>query len=233
MMKLILFALSFSFISIATPSIADVVADWRFEDSPSFLEDRSRSKILLKEAEGKVTQKATNTAMEDAAYFDGKSTLSAEVISPWGRNAMTVEMLFEAKDVAGEKTQYLMRMWEKTEAKKSWYIGIQDRKLCLFFSKDGKAAPLNFGPEISADKVYYIAVIVNGDKATVYVKNITDAQPTFKKEYSIIPNTLVTSEPPLPVGSRPQQSALFTGSIGRVRIHNEALNPISLIWGVE
>ncbi|WFB37720.1 hypothetical protein P3T73_08110 [Kiritimatiellota bacterium B12222] len=209
---------------------AEMVADWRFSENPGFLQDSSGAGVTLSKTEGDISPKETDTAMETVARFYGEGFLFSEDDGRWADNTMTVEVLFRVENAEMEAVQTLIGKWNQESPGTSWVLGVKNQRMIFYMAKEGSERERCTGPEIISQKVYYVALVMDDRKVTLYVKNITDEGEMSKKVYHVTPRKFKSTDLPLSIGSTSQPSSPFWGEIGRVRIHDTALDPIKLLW---
>lgn len=227
-MKILL--LTFLFITATFTNLsAEVLADWNFEDTPGFLIDSGTAGRDLTLAASGVSQSAiSNPNLGKSADFSGGGYLSHPDEPVWTDSTMTVEITFNAADPSGD-TQVLVGQWNASGNQRSWVIGTNNGKVRILQSANGGSSNTADVLSVQSGKDYYLAVIFNGSAGSVYLKNLTDDSEFESALLSNLIASLHDSNQPLTLGSTNQPSSPFTGSIGRVRISDSALDRGSLL----
>ncbi len=227
-MKVIFLSIFFSTVSW-TLLCADVLGDWTFEDSPGFLIDSSiAGRDLTLEVAGVTHSVLAGPDLGKSADFAGGGYLSRADEAVWTDSTMTAEVYFNVSAASGG-TEVLVGHWNGSINQRSWVIGINNSKIRILQSDDGSSSTTTDVLSVTSGKNYYLAVIFNGGGGTAYLKNLSDDEDFTSTNLSGLKTSLFDSNQALTVGSTHQPSSQFTGSIGRIRISDGALDRESLL----
>lgn len=223
-----LYWLSFIRSSISFVS-ASILADWQFEDNPGFLSNSESSSHGLSAISSSVTQSESSTNLGKSIVFDG-GYLSTDDDDVWTDTSMTIEVLFNSNNATSSGTQILVGHWNASNSQRSWALGLSDGKVRYLQSSNGSSTTTSNILSITSGKDYYLALILEGSSAIVYLKNLTDDTEMESSLLTGLKASLHNSNQPLTIGSTAQPSSQFTGSIGRLRIHDNAIDESNLLF---
>lgn len=209
-------------------SFGTVLGDWRFEETPGFLADSGPGERNLTEEGSTVNPVALGGELGQAADIDGGYFTSPDE-GLWTDSSMTVEVFFRADNAGAGSTQVLASQWDGTGDQRSWVVGLRSGKIRVMQSSDGAESVFRDVLAVSSGQDYYVAVIFNGESATVYLKDLSDDSEFTGSELTGMVETPHDSSTPFSIGATATPSSPFDGKIGRVRVSDEPLEREALL----
>ncbi len=209
---------------------AEILGDWQFEDTPGFLADSGPSSRTLTATPSGFTQSAVSGPnLGKSAVLSGGGYASTPDSPVWTDTSTTIEVLFNASNAANANTQVLVGQWNASGNQRSWLLGLNSGKIRLLQSSDGSGSSTNDVLAVLSGKDYYVALRLDGSSGTIYLKNLTDN--TAMETASVTGLTsLKNSTAPLAIGSTTQPSSPFSGTIGRVIVHDTPVSDEILLY---
>ena len=241
------FVAALTVIGLNLPVHAAIIAHWRFEASPGFLNDSAGSNTLTNN--GSVTQVAspfsdpvpqTGAANAHAASFNGTNYLTAADNAAFTSQTFSLEAFFTTGDVS--KTRVIAGHFGSGAPyanQRSYAIGMMDSKLMLFVGTSTGNGTRNFELGVLNNNVnYYAAATVDfggsGD-ITLYLQDLTNSGPLQTANFlktdgvgGVLGANLFNSSAPFSIGSNAQGGSLFDGIIDEVRFSNTKLGASEL-----